>query len=111
MFNFVHKHKQIIQLILAVMFIPFMFSGVSNLTTMDFNGDVVAKIGKQSITKAAFEQGFNQYKDKVRAQMGDKFSEADFDTLEQRTAFLNEMVDEYTVSEAVQSEHLTVSDA
>ena len=111
MFNFVHKHKQIIQLILAVMFIPFMFSGVSNLTSMDLNGDVVAKIGKQSITKAAFEQSFNQYKDKTRAQMGDKFSEADFDTPEQRTAFLNEMVDEYTVSEAVRSEHLTVTDA
>ena len=111
MFNFVHKHKKIIQLVLALMFIPFMFSGVSNLTTLDFNGDVVAKIGKQSITKTVFEQSFGQYKDKVRAQMGDKFSEADFDTPEQRAAFLNEMVDEYTVSEAVQSEHLTVSDA
>lgn len=111
MFNFVHKHKQIIQAILALMIIPFMFSGVSNLSSVDFNSGLAAKVGQQEITVQQFDQKFQQYLNKMRTQLGEKYNEAEFNTPEQRVAVLNDLVDQYTIEEAVRTEHLTVSDA
>ncbi|TDR32345.1 peptidylprolyl isomerase [Hydromonas duriensis] len=111
MFDFVHKHKKIIQLILAVLFVPFMFSGVSNLSSDATAADVVAKVGQQDITAAMFERRYQQYIDAKRVALGDAFDQSAFDTPDQRILFLNEMVNQFAISEAVKAGHLTVGDA
>lgn len=111
MFEYINKHKTVIQALLALMIVPFMFSGVSGVSSsLTNNADIVAKVGTQEITRMMFEKNYKQYMDTVHAQQGDKFSAAVFDTPEQRALMLDEMVDQLAVTEAAKADHLTVTD-
>ena len=110
MFEYIQKHKVIIQIIMTLMFVPFAFSGISSGLTDDVNTDVVAKIGSQEITQRVFEAEFQNYKIQLRERMGDKFDEAQFDTFANRQSYLGQMVDQAVLAEAAKKEHLSVSD-
>lgn len=110
MFQFVQKHQKMIQGILMVLFIPFMFSGVNMIAMDNTSNDTVAKVGSYEISQRMFDIEFQAYKAKLAEQMGEQYDEAQSDSFEVRQAYLNKMIDEAVLSQTAQKEYLSVSD-
>ena len=60
MFDFVHKHKTLIQIVLAVIFLPFAFFGVdSYFRSVDLGADI-GSVNGRPITQQEFAQALQE---------------------------------------------------
>ncbi|HET7842957.1 MAG TPA: SurA N-terminal domain-containing protein [Xanthomonadales bacterium] len=79
--------------ILAAVTIPFAFFGINDY----FQGGSetwVAKVGDREISQQDFRRRFEDFRQQVRAQQGDQYDPAQFDTPITRRRVLDAMVDE-----------------
>lgn len=92
MFDLVHKHKRIAQIILALLIIPFAFVGVDYYFRRDAATPAVATVGGQEITRFEFDELVRQQQDRLRQQMGRGFDPAIFDNPEVRYSLVEQLV-------------------
>lgn len=111
MFEYIQKHQKIIQVLLALLIVPFAFSGIADVASDRAGADTVAKVGSYQITQSMFDREFQNYKTRMSQQLGDQYNEAQFDSFESRQEYLNQMVDRAVLAEAAKKEHLSVSDS
>ena len=64
--------------IFAILIIPFAFVGVSSYFTSD-SVNAVALVNDQEITASEFNQGFQNYRRRMQAQLGAAFDAQAFD--------------------------------
>jgi len=79
--------------IFAILIIPFAFVGVSSYFTSDAV-NAVAVVNDQEITINEFNQGFQNYRRRMQAQLGAAFDPELFDQAIVRRQFLDQMIDE-----------------
>jgi len=79
--------------IFALLIIPFAFVGVSSYFTSDAV-NAVALVNDQEITSNEFNQGFQNYRRRMQAQLGAAFDPEAFDQPLVRRQFLDRMIDE-----------------
>jgi len=79
--------------IFAILIIPFAFVGVSSYFTSDAVNSV-AVVNDQEITINQFNQGFQNYRRRMQAQLGAAFDPVQFDQPIIRRQFLDQMIDE-----------------
>jgi peptidyl-prolyl cis-trans isomerase D len=79
--------------IFAILIIPFAFVGVSSYFTSDAVNSV-AVVNDQEITINQFNQGFQNYRRRMQAQLGTAFDPVQFDQPVIRRQFLDQMIDE-----------------
>lgn len=94
--------------IFAILIIPFAFVGVSSYFTSD-SVNAVALVNDQEITASEFNQGFQNYRRRMQAQLGAAFDAEAFDQALVRRQFLDRMIDEELLAQVSIDAGLAVS--
>ena len=110
MFDFVHKNKRLLQIVLGIMIIPFAFFGLDSYTRSMRGGDDVASVDGQAITAREFSEEHRQQLDRVRGILGRGADVSGFDTPDARSGLLDSMIDRRVLAAAAFRSHLTISD-
>ncbi|HKW37725.1 MAG TPA: SurA N-terminal domain-containing protein [Burkholderiales bacterium] len=107
MFDFVSKHKRLLQLILGLMIVPpFAFWGIQWTQRIGGAGDV-AEVGGQKISEQEFTEALQQQQDRLR---GMKLDPAMFDSPAMRRQVLDGIISQRLLMQHAARSHLTVSD-
>lgn len=111
MFDFVRKNTRILQLILVILILPsFVVFGIQGYSRFGDQADTVAKVGKQSINQAEWDNAHRNFVERVRAQQPDVDPKV-FDAPEFRKQSLEALVRQHVLAAAAADEHLGVTDA
>ncbi|MBH1986450.1 MAG: SurA N-terminal domain-containing protein [Burkholderiales bacterium] len=111
MFDFVRKHTRILQLILVILILPsFVVFGIQGYSQFGEQADTVAKVGKQNISQAEWDNAHRNFVDRVRAQQPTADIKA-FDAPEFRKQSLEALVRQYVLAAAAADQKTTVTDA
>jgi len=110
MFDLVRKNKRILQVVLAVMMIPFAFFGLDSYTRSMGGADDVANVDGQSVTVRELNEEMRQQLDRIRGILGRGADVSSFDTPEAREGLLDSLVDRRVIATAAVKSRLTVSD-
>lgn len=109
MFDFVHEKKRVVQIVLAVIILPFAFWGLDSYRR---SGDVEApaSVNGAKITQQDFENALRQQQDRLRQMLGGNFDAAMFETPEMKRAVLDNLVAQRLLVERAKAAGLFVSD-
>jgi len=69
-FDLVHKNKRVIQTILFLIVLTFMFWGIESYKGLGTNANEVASVGGYPITTAEFQRALDQQRDRMREVLG-----------------------------------------
>jgi len=109
MFDFVHKHKIVMQVILGLLVITFAVWGIESYTRARGPSDTVAKVGNVSISQREFNDELEHRLDRLRQMFGAGFDASSVDTPDARRALLDSMIDRSLIGEAAVRSRLLVS--
>ena len=111
MFDFVRKHTKVMMFLMFILIIPaFVLVGVDGYKGMGSGGATVANVGSQKITQTEWDEAHKREVDRMRASMPNLDAKF-FDTPQARYATLERLVRDRVLNDAVQSAHLTTTDA
>jgi peptidyl-prolyl cis-trans isomerase D len=110
MFDSVRKSKRIVQIILALIILPFAFWGVESYMGFIGGSDDVARVGDSSISPAEFAQTLREQQDRLRSTLGRDFTPAMLDTPEARQALLDSMINRRLLGQQAIDYRLVVGD-
>lgn len=110
MFDFVHENKKLVQIVLAIIILPFAFWGIESYTRSASSADVVAKVNGAKITQKEFENALRQQHDRLQQQLGDKFDAAIMDQPGMKRAVMDNLVMQRLLSERAKTAGLFVTD-
>jgi len=110
MYDLIYSHKKLVQLVLAVIFLPFAFFGVDSYFTAGDRGGNFATVGGQPITEQEFTLALQSRQNELQRMAGGRMDPALLDSSELRFAVLDGIVRQrLLVGQAVRS-GLLVSD-
>lgn len=111
MFDFVSKHKRLLQFVLALMIVPpFAFWGIQWTQRETAGAGEVASVGGQKITEQEFSEALRQQQDRVRGMLKGNYDPAIFDSPALRLELLEGMISQRLMMQYAARNHLTVSD-
>lgn len=110
MFDFVHEKKRLVQIVLALIILPFAFWGVDSYNKSGNRAEVVATVNDAKITQREFEYALRQQQDRLRQMMGENFDAAMFDNPEMKRAVMNKLVEQRLLVEHARDIGLAVTD-
>ena len=110
MFDLVHKHKRWVQLLLALMVLPFAFWGIDSYQRGAATVQDLAVVDGQKITLQDFSQAQREQQERMRALLGRNFDPALLDTLEQRAALLDQLIQQRLLAVRTAKSKLMVTD-
>jgi len=109
MYDLIYRHKKLVQIVLAIIFIPFAFFGVDSYFRAG-GSDNIATIGGQPVTEQEFALALQGRQNELQRMAGGRMDPALLDSSELRFAVLDGIVRQrLLVSQAVRS-GLLVSD-
>jgi len=111
MFDLVHKHKRVAQVILALLIVPFAFVGVDYYFRRDAATPAVATVAGEEVTRAEFDELVRQQQDRLRQQMGRGFDPAIFDNPEVRYSLVEQLVAQRLLQGQARGHSFRVADA
>ncbi len=112
MFDFVTHHKRIVQIVLALIALPFAFFGVDYyFRSGDPSATDVAKVGDQAVTQFEFDQALREQQDRMRQQFGRNFDPSLFENSEVRLSILDQLVNQQIMLQKARKENFRVPDA
>jgi peptidyl-prolyl cis-trans isomerase D len=110
MFDFVSKHKRLLQIVLGLMIVPpFAFWGIQWTQRVGAVGEV-AEVGGQRISEQEFSDALRQQQDRLRGMLGKNFDPAMFDSPAMRREVLDGMIAQQLLMQHAARNYLTVSD-
>lgn len=110
MFDLVHKHKLLVQLLLALIILPFAFWGIDSYQRGASTGQDMAEVAGQKITLQEFSQAQRDQQDRLRALLGSNFDPALLDTPEQRAELLDQLIQQRLLAVHAARSKLVVTD-
>lgn len=110
MFDFVHENKKLIQIILALIILPFAFWGVDSYNQSGNAAEVVATVGDAKITQREFDNALRQQQDRLRQMLGANFDAAMLDSTEIKRAVMDNLVAQRLLAERAKAIGLVVND-
>ena len=110
MFDFVNKKRRIVQIILGLATLPFVFWGVESYRSADA-GDHVALAAGEKISRQEFDQALRNQQESMRATMGENFNPALLEKPEVRAAVLEGLIQQRLLRQEAFRVGLGVSDA
>jgi peptidyl-prolyl cis-trans isomerase D len=109
MFDFVAKHKRILQIVLALTIVPFAFFGLESYTRSIGGANDVAAVDGNTISTREFSEELRRQQDRIREMLGRGADPALFDTPEMRLAVLESLVSQRLVLAEVVKSRLAMS--
>jgi len=110
MFDFVHRQKKIIQIIIGLLALTFAAWGIESYTRGRGQSDAVARVDRMVISQREFSDELARQQARLRQVFGQNFDPSTVDTLESRRALLEGMIDQRLVAAAAIKRRLLVSD-
>lgn len=110
MFDFVGKHKRIVQIILALITLPFAFFGVDYYFRGGAGGGEVATVSGDPVSPAEFNAALTEQQDRMRQQLGAAFDPALIDNPEARFQILEGVINRRLLQNAARKESFRISD-
>ena len=109
MFDFVHENKKWVQIVLALIILPFAFWGVDSYRKSD-GGEALATVNGEKISQQEFDNALRQQQGRMREMMGDKFDPTIFDKPEIKHSILENLASQRLMTLQARAAGLTVSD-
>jgi peptidyl-prolyl cis-trans isomerase D len=91
-FDLVHKHKRVVQVILGLLVIPFAIWGVESYTQFGGGRDAVATVNGMEISVREFGEELRRQQDQMRRMFGGAIDPAMLDTPESRRMVLEALI-------------------
>lgn len=110
MFDFVHEKKRLVQIVLALIILPFAFWGVDSYNRSGNTAEVAATVNGEKISRQEFDDELRQQQDRLRQMMGGRIDETMFDNPEMKRAVMDNLVAQRLLIERAKAAGLTVSD-
>lgn len=107
MFDLVNKHRKVVQLLLALVTLPFAFWGIDSYFRDAASTDEVARVGSSKITMQQLDIAMRERADQIRARQGGAVDPRLFESPEFRQTVLNELVEQRLL--IVESERLGIA--
>ncbi|MBS0313381.1 MAG: SurA N-terminal domain-containing protein [Proteobacteria bacterium] len=111
MFDFVHKNKRLVQLILALLVLPFAFVGVDSYVRNMSGDSDVASVGGQPVSPQEFENAMRNQQEQMRRVLGQSYDPSMFDNPEVRQQVLDGVINQRLLQTLGQNLKLTTPDA
>lgn len=112
MYDFLNKHKRMVQMVLALITLPFAFFGVDYYFRGGGGGeDTIATVDGSKITRRDFENALRDQGERLRAQMGKEYDSSLLDHPDVRYAVVEGLVNQRLLAGEAQRERLRVTDA
>jgi len=92
MFDLVQRNKRIIQIVLAIVLLPFAFFGVDSYFRDSATGATVAKVAGSEISEQEFQQALRDRQEQLRNMAGGRIDPAMLDSPEMRFSVLESLV-------------------
>src|SRR5690348_9461851 len=109
MFDFVHKKRRIVQIILGLATLPFLFWGIESYRSSG-GEDFVASAAGEKISRQEFEQALRNQQESMRATMGEKFDETMLERPEVRAAVLDGLIQQRLLKHEADRVGLSIPD-
>jgi peptidyl-prolyl cis-trans isomerase D len=103
MFDFVAKHKRLLQVFLVVAIIPFAFFGLESYTNTLTSSNDIAVVDGVSISTREFSEELRRQQDRMRQVLGDQADASILDTPEMRSAILDALISQQLVLNEIMS--------
>ena len=110
MFDFVHKHKRLLQIFLGLIAITFATWGIESYTRGRGGADTIATVNGLTISQREFDGELRRQQEQLRRMFGRNFDPAVLDTPESRRTLLDSIVAQRLMASAAVKSSLTVSD-
>jgi peptidyl-prolyl cis-trans isomerase D len=110
MFDIVQNNRKVVQVILALITLPFAFFGIESFVSRSGGEDVVAKVGSVNISQQEWQQAMREQQERLRQQFGRDIPQEMLDTPEVRRAVLDNLVTQRILVEHIAKSHLAVGD-
>ncbi|HZQ73655.1 MAG TPA: SurA N-terminal domain-containing protein [Burkholderiales bacterium] len=110
MFDFVQKHRRILQIFLGLIALTFATWGIESYTRFRGSADEVASVNGIKISQREFEAERRQQEERMRQLFGGRVDPAALDTPQARQALLEQMIGQRLVASQAASANLGVSD-
>ena len=110
MFDLIHKNKRLVQVLLALMVLPFAFWGVDSYRRGASTAQDLAEVAGQKITLQDFSRAQRDQQDRLRALLGSNFDAAMLDTPEQRAELLDQLIQQRLLAVHAIRSNLVVTD-
>lgn len=91
MFDFVNRKKRIVQIIMGLAVLPFLFWGVESYRNTGQEG-YVAIVDGEEIPRREYEQALRDHQERMRAMMGANVDSAMLDSFEIRNSVLERLI-------------------
>ena len=109
MFDFVHENKKLVQIVLALIILPFAFWGVDSYRKSG-GGEPLATVNGEKISQQEFDNALRQQQSRMRESMGNNFDQAVLDQPEVKSSILENLVSQRLLMSQARAAGLTVSD-
>ena len=110
MFDFVYRKKRVVQVILALITLPFAFFGVDYYFRSAGSVSEIAKVGGDRITQAEYAETMREQQDRMRQSMGANFDPTLFDSPEVRYSVLEQIISQRLLENQARRDSFRVSD-
>ena len=109
MFDFVAKHKRLLQIILALTMVPFVFFGLDAYTRSGGNATDVARVDGTPVTAREFSDELRRQQDRLRQMLGAQADVSMLESPEMRQAIAESLVSQRLLTNEVAKGHLVAS--
>ncbi len=110
MWDFIQNHKRFIQIILAIMFLPFAFFGVDSYFRSSDRDSSIATVGGQPITQLEFSQALRERQELLQRMGGGRIDPAMLDSTELRLGVLEGIIRQRLLIDQAVRSGVTVAD-
>ncbi|MCX7142482.1 MAG: SurA N-terminal domain-containing protein [Proteobacteria bacterium] len=110
MFDLVRNNKRLVQVLLALITLPFAFWGIESYQRGASTSLDIAEVGGQKITVQEFAQAQRDQQERLRSMLGGKIDPALLDTPEQRAELLDGLIQQRLLAMQAYKSNLVVTD-
>ena len=110
MFDFVRNNKRVVQVLLALIVLPFAFWGIESFQRGTGSVQDMAEVAGQKITLQEFTQAQRDQQERLRSMLGRNFDPSLLDTPEQRAELLDGLIQQRLLAIQAAKSNLVVTD-
>lgn len=110
MFDFVNQKKTIVQIVLFIALLPFLFWGLESYQGMGGAGSV-ASVDGEEISRQEYEQALRNQQENLRNMLGDNYDASLLDNPQMRTAILENLIQQKLLRHEADQVGLAVLDS
>ena len=111
MYDFIYRKKRMVQVILALITLPFAFFGVDYYFRGGGSASEIARVGGETISQAEFANAISDQQDRMRQSAGKDYDPTVFSNPEVRYSMLEQLIGQRVLQQQVRRGNLRVSDA